>query len=315
MTAEDSILKKRILLIGYPEIELGLAAEHFAAAGETVATDRTQTFTPGGALSYAGVAVTRLGGEAILCGTVGADNHGRELLGFYKELGMDTRFVQTVKTAETPISVYLSAEGGQAAYRHTALCGSITPDLVEDAFTTEPDAVYVSMDIPADACLCAAALAREKKTPAFFDGEDIAEDFPLERLGDVSLIALSPQMTVRYTGISPRDAQSNLRAAVELSKTVKAKTYVFKFGVGGAFAYKGNFSYYVPYVEYADPRFTKLLIPAMILENLRSAKSVRALRYASTVIARAAARGDAPLSSIPSETDVLRYILEHEVEL
>ena len=308
-------MKKRILLIGNPEIELGLTATEFAQAGQTVSGNFEETFTPGGALGYAGTAISRLGGEAILCGRVGGDSHGKETLEFYRQLGMDARFVEVDKTAKTPISLYLRAAGAEEVYRHTGLCASITPDLVEDAFTTEPDAVYVSMDIPADAALLAARLAREKKIPAFFDGEIFARDFPLEELGEVSLIALSPQMTLRHTGIEPRDVQSNLRAAVELSKTVKAKTYVFKFGVGGAFAYKGNFSYYVPYVENADPRFTKLLIPAMIVENLRSNKSVRALRYASTVIERAAAQGDAPLLSIPSETDVLRYILEHEVEL
>ena len=82
-----------------------------------------------------------------------------------------------------------------------------------------------------------------------------------------------------------------------------------------AFAFKGNFSYYIPYVEGADARLNELFVPAMILEYLRSAKTVRAARYASPVIARAAARGGEPITAVPTETEVLRYILEHEVEL
>ena len=90
---------------------------------------------------------------------------------------------------------------------------------------------------------------------------------------------------------------------------------MFKFGVGGAFEYKGNFSYYVPYVEGAHEGYRDLLVPAMIVENLRNGKSVRATRYASTVVALASRKGGSVTASIPSETEVLRYILEHEVEL
>ena len=53
----------------------------------------------------------------------------------------------------------------------------------------------------------------------------------------------------------------------------------------------------------------------MIVENLRSAKSVRATRYAATVIEIASKKGNTPAVTIPSETEVLRYILEQEVEL
>ena len=90
---------------------------------------------------------------------------------------------------------------------------------------------------------------------------------------------------------------------------------MFKFGVGGAFEYKGNFSYYIPYVEDAPMGYRDLLVPAMIVENLRSGKSVRATRYASTVVALASRKEGSVVSTIPSETEVLRYILEHEVEL
>ena len=89
---------------------------------------------------------------------------------------------------------------------------------------------------------------------------------------------------------------------------------MFKSCVGGAFAFKGNFSYYVPYVDNADERYSDVQVPAMIVENLRSGKSIRAMRYAATVIELASKRGGLPILSIPNETEVLRYVLEHEVE-
>ncbi|MBQ4557349.1 MAG: carbohydrate kinase family protein [Clostridia bacterium] len=307
-------MKKRILLIGSICTEL-----NFKASGRTLAKEEKidcgdYDLAPGGSAGIGAIAVSRLGGGAILCGCVGNDEYGRSLVGFFKDLGVDTRFVKTVKDSKTDISVV--ADGDErVTYRRNALTERITCDLVEEAFTSFPDAVYVSLDVPKDVAILAASLAREKGIPSFFDGERVPEDFPLADLGVIDVIALPPHATERITGISPRDTQSNLRAAVELHKTVRSKTYLFKFGVGGAFAYKGNFSYYIPYIEDADERYRDLLVPAMIVENLRSAKSVRATRYAATVIEIASKKGNTPAVTIPSETEVLRYILEQEVEL
>ncbi len=88
----------------------------------------------------------------------------------------------------------------------------------------------------------------------------MAEDFPLADLGAVDLIALGADMTQRYTGIEPRDAQSNLEAAVALAKMLKAKTYLFKYGVGGAFLLiKAIFRIISPMWRTPTPGTTKFL--------------------------------------------------------
>ena len=308
-------MKKRVLLIGGACTELTMQVENLADDNREVVAPINYTITPGGAVSIGAVAISKLGGEAILCSAVGDDEYGKELLGFFSDLGMDTRFVKTVKGEKTALDVVSDDEyGTRRAYRSTSLLGAITPDDVEEAFTCLPDAVYVTLDIPADAAIRAAELSREKSVPAFFDGQRIPNDFPLDKLGVIDLLALSPEATENFTGISPRDANSNLRCAVELHKTVRSKTYMFKSGVGGAFAFKGNFSYYIPYIDNADERYCDLQVPAMIVENLRSGKSVRAMRYAATVIELAAKKGGLPILSVPSETEVLRYVLENEVE-
>nr|MBQ5811389.1 carbohydrate kinase family protein [Clostridia bacterium] len=308
-------MKKRVLLIGGACTELTMQVENLADDNREVVAPINYTITPGGAVSIGAVAISKLGGEAILCSAVGDDEYGKELLGFFSDLGMDTRFVKTVEGEKTALDVVSDDEyGTRRAYRSTSLLGAITPDDVEEAFTCLPDAVYVTLDIPADAAIRAAELSREKSVPAFFDGQRIPNDFPLDKLGVIDLLALSPAATENFTGISPKDANSNLRCAVELHKTVRSKTYMFKSGVGGAFAYKGNFSYYIPYVDDADERYCDLQVPAMIVENLRSGKSVRAMRYAATVIELAAKKGGLPILSVPSETEVLRYVLENEVE-
>ncbi len=307
-------MKKRILVIGGLAASLSLKVSVLANDGEERREAFDYEIAPDGTAGIAACAVSRLGGDVIVCSAVGNDEYGDSLISFFKDAGMDTRFVKTLKGEKTDINIIEKGEA-RRAYRRTAMIEKITPDDVEDAFTSLPDAVYVSLDIPVESALKAAELAREKGAMMFFDGERIAEDFPLEELGVIDLIALPPEATERLTGILPRDAMSNLKAAVELHKTLRSKTYMFKYGVGGAFEYKGNFSYYVPYVEGADISYRDLLVPAMIVENLRSGKSVRATRYASTVVALASKKSGALVATIPSETEVLRYILEHEVEL
>ena len=307
-------MKKRILLIGGVSTEIAMQVEALADEKNEVCAPVEYAITPGGSAALAAVTVSRLGGEAILCCAVGEDTYGKELVGFFDELGMDTRFIRTVKGEKTAIDLLVQDGDARRVYKSTSLLSAIDADLVEDAFTTLPDAVYISMDVPAESVIRAAELAREKNVPSFFDGQRIPEDFPLDKLGVIDLIALPPAATTHFTGISPRDAQSNLEAAVELHKTVRSKTYLFKFGVGGAFAYKGNFSYYIPYVEGADKRYMDMLVPAMIVETLRSGKNVRGARYASTVIALAVRKGGAPITAVPSATEVLRYVLENEIE-
>jgi len=309
-------VRKRILLIGGACTELTMQVSAFADERKEVREPINYQMLPGGAVALSAVAVSRLGGEAILCSAVGDDAYGEELKSFFSDLGMDTRFVKTVKGEKTALDVLAEENGGaRRIYKSTALLGAIDAELIEDAFTTMPDAVYISLDIPAEAAIRAAELCREKNIPGFFDGQRMAPDFPIDRLGVIDLVALSPEMTEHFTGVSPRDANSNLRAAVELHKTLRSKTYLFRYGIGGAFCYKGNFSYYVPYIEDADPRYADLIVPAMIIENLRSGKSVRAVRYASTVIAVASKKGGIPILNVPTETEVLRYILEYDVEL
>lgn len=307
-------MKKRILLIGSIATELYFNTDGVSAFGETVIDPGNYELAPSGSAGIGAVAVSRLGGDAIVCGCVGNDEYGNSLVSLFDDIGIDTRFLKTVKGEKTDISVVVDGTN-RNVYRRNALAKYVDKDLIEDAFTSLPDAVYISLDIPAEAAILATSLAREKNIPSFVDGERVPSDFPLSELGVIDLIALPPQATENITGISPRDTMSNLHAAVELHKTVRAKTYLFKFGVGGAFAYKGNFSYYIPYIEDADERYRDLLVPAMIIENLRSSKSVRAARYASTVIEVASKKGGTPAVTAPSETEVLRYILEHDVEL
>lgn len=175
-------MKRRILLVGSARTELALHTDAFAADGETRFGAFTGNTVPGGPLSYAGVAVTRLGGEAILCSAVGDDQYGRDLVKFYEDLGMDTRFVKTVRGGASPLGVTAErADGERRSYRSTVLSEAIDCDLVEEAFTSLPDAVWLSLEIPVSAAARVTELAREKKIPVFADGEHIPADFRLMR--------------------------------------------------------------------------------------------------------------------------------------
>ena len=90
-------MKKRILLIGGVSTELSMHVDTLADESKEVCAPIEYALTPAGSAALGAVTISRLGGEAILCSAVGDDTYGKEIVKFLDDLGMDTRFVKTVK--------------------------------------------------------------------------------------------------------------------------------------------------------------------------------------------------------------------------
>ena len=272
-------MKRRILLVGSARTELALHTDAFAADGETRFGAFTGNTVPGGPLSYAGVAVTRLGGEAILCSAVGDDQYGRDLVKFYEDLGMDTRFVKTVRGGTSPLGVTAErADGERRSYRSSVLSEAIDGDLVEEAFTSLPDAVWLSLEIPVSrhadrtrrrGCQALhrhrAALGAEQSRGSGRAGED----HPCGNLhvprGCGRRVCIQGEFLLLYPLCRGRGCAAERAVCARDDPRISA---LGKDGARGALCLHGD-----------------------------------------------CPRGGEPITAVPTETEVLRYILEHEVEL
>ena len=78
----------RILVTGSSNIDFVLKTSYVPAAGETLVTDGSYGFVPGGKGANAAVAAAKLGGQSILCSRVGDDAYGDRLLQILSENGV-----------------------------------------------------------------------------------------------------------------------------------------------------------------------------------------------------------------------------------
>ena len=117
--------------------------------------------------------------------------------------------------------------------------------MVEEAFLSLPDAVYISGEIPEETLLHGAKVAVGKGLPVFMalSGGDA---FPYEQLPQLELLSLNEEAVLAATGIRPSATDACLAAAMALSRRVQAAYYVLRLGKRGAYIYSGRQCYFYP---------------------------------------------------------------------
>ena len=304
---------KRILVIGSSNMDLSMNVYKVPEAGETVTDDGGVAYTPGGKGANAAVAFRRLGAETVFCTKLGQDMHGQRLYNYYKEAGLNTAFIKVDKENPTGFAAVIKESGGQnRIIYYPGANASITRDNLEDAFTCEPDAVYINFEISFETALLAARLAAARGIPVFIDAAPASKDAPLEALPEIEIFSPNETETKEYTGITPMGADSSLRAALMLYKRVKCKYLVIKQGERGAFIYDGKHYNIIPAYR-ADKVVDStaagdVFTAAMTLEYLDSdGDIVTAVRYGAAAGAVAVSKNGAS-SSAPTANEVADFI-------
>ncbi len=271
-------------------------------AGETVSDDGGVAYTPGGRGANAAIALTRLG----------ADLHGQKLYNYYKELGINTSAIKVDHDYPTGLSLVIrEAEGADRIVLYPGANGNITTENIIDAFACEPDAVYLSFELPFPTVLAAAKVASAKNIPIFIDSTPASKDDQLEALPFVEIFSPNENETFEYTGIMPTGSESSLRAALALYRRVKCKYLVIKQGSRGAFIYDGkHYDMVTPYrpdkivdSDSAGDAFTA----ALTLEYLRTYSIKDSVKYGAAAAAITISRAGGG-NSVPTEQEVVDFM-------
>ncbi len=311
-------MKKRILTVSSANMDFVMNVSRIPMAGQTVIDRGSYKFVPGGKGANAAITISRLGGDSIFCTRLGRDQNGSVLNSLYNKEGIDTRFVKQDPESSTGLAAITIEPGGQN--RITVFPGAnmtISEDDVDSAMLTLPDALFMQLEIPHDIVIYAAERAAAKRIPIFLDAGPADLSFPLDRLPRLEVFSPNENETAMFTGISPTDPDSCLRAAIALSKLVDAKYYVIKLGSRGCYIYDGKYyfclpAYDVPAVDTtaAGDAFTS----ALTLEYLRTGDIEHAGKYANAVGALVVARPGAS-SSIPTSELLRAFIRKNGIEL
>ena len=308
------IMSKKILIIGSANIDFSMNMYKLPEAGETVIDDGGVAYIPGGKGGNAAIAFKRLGAECAFCTKLGADVHGQKLYNYYKEQGLDTSHIKVDHDNPTGLAVVMrEGDGTNRIVVYPGANNNITTDNIIEAFECNPDALYLGFEIPFTTVVAAAKVAAAKNIPIFIDAAPANKDYDLEKLPPVEIFSPNENEAYEFTGINPTSMENSLRAALALSRKVKAKNIVIKQGSRGAFLYDGKRYNTFPAVKAdktvdttaAGDAFTA----AMTLEYLRNGGDIKeAIKYGNAAGAITVTRKGAS-SSIPTkeEVDALIY--------
>ena len=299
---------KKILLVGSANMDLSMNLLRMPEAGETLIDDGGVAYVPGGKGANSAVAIQKLGGQCVFCTKLGADVHGQKLYGYYKELGIDTKYIKVDRDHPTGLAVVIKeADGTNRIVVYPGANSYITRDAIEDAFESNPDALYLGFEIPFETALIAAKLAAERNIPIFLDAAPADKNYPLEKLPPVEVFSPNETETLEYTGIMPSGMEASLRASLAIYRRVKCKYVVIKQGARGAFLYDGKRYNTFPAMRAAKVVDTTAagdaFTAAMTVEYLRSGNIESAIRYGNAAGAITVTRKGAS-SAIPTAEEV-----------
>lgn len=302
--------KKRILLIGSANMDLTMNMYKLPEAGEALIDDAGVAYMPGGKGANGAIALTKLGAQCVFSTKLGADAHGQKLYGYYKEMGIDASHVMVDRDHPTGLSVVIKeSDGTVRSIIYPGANAHITTEQIIEAFNCNPDALYLSFEIPFSMAVAAAKVASAKGIPIFIDAGPANKEHALEALPPVEIFSPNEQETFEYTGVRPTNIESSLHAALAIFRRCKCKYVVIKQGARGAFLYDGKHYDTLPAIRTAGKVVDTsgagdTFTAALTVEYLRNGKDIKgAIAYANAAAAIAVTRVGT-VSSIPTEEEV-----------
>ncbi|MBE6533296.1 MAG: ribokinase [Ruminococcaceae bacterium] len=305
-------MQKKILVIGSANMDFSMNFYKMPERGETLVDDGGVAYVPGGKGANAAIAFKRLGADSVLCAKLGADVHGQKLYNYYKELGLNTSSVKVDHDNPTGLAVVMrEGDGSNRIIVYPGANNHLTTEGIIEAFECNPDAVYLGFEIPFQTVVNAAKVAASKNIPIFIDAAPANKEYDLEKLPPVEIFSPNETETFEFTGIMPNSMESSLRAALALSRKVKAKYIVIKQGARGAFLYDGKRYNTFPAIKTSKVVDTTAagdaFTAALTLEYLRTQDIREAIKYANAAGAITISRPGSA-SSVPTAEEVAQVM-------
>ncbi len=220
-------------VIGSLNVDLTILLPRFHAAGETISGENFTTYL-GGKGGNQAVALAKLGAPVQFIGKLGNDGYADLYLKTFKELNVDTRFIEKTDEASTGVAIIEVNKSGEnriaLAAGANALCEYDFINNAQKASET-PDFTLLQLEIPLYSCQQAAKYANRAGSTVILDP---APAVPLNDsfLQNISIITPNESELRLLTG-SPTGTLAEAEAAAKrlLSRGVKA--VVAKLGAKG----------------------------------------------------------------------------------
>ena len=309
-------MSNKVLVVSSANMDFVMNMNAVPAAGQTVIDSGSYRYVPGGKGANSAVAFRRLGGDCVFCCKLGRDANGDALRKVYENEGMDTRFIATDADQPTGLAaIFVEANGANRIVVYPGSNATLNKKDIDAAMTSDPDALYLQLEISHDAIIYAAQAAALKNIPIFMDAGPADVSFPLEKLPTLEVFSPNETECEIFTGINPSTEEDCLRAANKLSERIRAKYIVLKLGGRGCYIYNGKEGYVSPSFKAkvvdttaAGDAFTA----GLVLHYLANGNMKQAAQYGNVVGAITVSRAGAS-TSIPSEAEVAEFIKQNDI--
>ncbi len=303
-------MKSRVLVVSSANMDFVQRMAKIPEAGQTVVTDTTYSYIPGGKGANSAVAFARLGADTVFCSRVGRDQNGATLRKIYQKEGIDTRFlVDDPERATGLASIIVEEDGTNRIVVYPGANQGIDENEIEEAFTTYPDCVFMQFEIPFDAVVTAAEYAFDQNIPLFIDAGPVSDAVQLEKLKKVEILSPNETECAALTGIYPDSLENCLKACIRLCSMVECKYVVLKLGRRGAFVYDGKYYHLVQghKVNAVDTTAAgDVFSAALTYAYLKKGDVLEATRFANLAAALSVTREGA-FPSIPTLAEVKEF--------
>lgn len=308
-------MSKRILTVGAANMTMTVHMQEMPEQGQTVISNGGLSFSPGGEGGANAIAFTQYGAESFFCTTVGNDAHGRRLTDFYGQSGVHTSLiaVNPHKPTCTACRMLESASEASRTVLFDGAAATVTPNQIDEAFKCAPQALFLTLELPADTLSYAILHADGLSCPVFLDAAPVTAKTDLSALPPVTVFSISDDDTYTLTGIRPAGSDSCLLACVELQKLINAQYYVIKLGRRGSYVYDGVYchsvaSFVVPCTDSAGAGAA--FNAALVMTYLECGNMPESARYANAAGALAVQKNGF-YKAFPSREEINRFLAQH----
>lgn len=258
--------RPKILVVGSFVMDQIVTTDIFPRQGQTILA-KTFRKAPGGKGANQAVQMARLGADVTLCGKLGRDGNGQEMLAVCRDAGIHTEHILFDDYTASGCAVIVLEEkpGTSTENRIMVIPGTnmtITPE--EIAFLKEGigdfDLVVLQLEIPMEINVQVARYAHDKGVPVMLNSAPSAP-LPEELLSCLSYLSPNEHEAFDLTGIEigrhgDGVDMDSVKAAAKALQAKGVSNVLITLGSAGAVLAQGNdffFSPAVPNVKAVDP--------------------------------------------------------------
>ncbi len=229
------IVRKPIVVVGSINMDLVANAERIPLAGETVASDRFQTFQGGKGANQA-VAIAKLGYPVQLIGRLGLDHFGEELQESLRQAGVDIAGVKKISGSSGIALIVVSRQGENCIVVTPGANAQLMPEDLDEYVDQIrlAGAVLAQLETPLKTIERLAEICLQQGVPFILDPAP-AQDLPVELIRKITWFTPNETEADFYLGNSQvsKDGMRNSADVVQGLLSLGARNVLLKRGERG----------------------------------------------------------------------------------